>query len=225
VARVHLQFHRVWGELNCVGDLPGLGGWSPDRGIPLVTSLALFPRWTLRKPLKLADDPFNLPSWIEFKYVVRDLQGSYRWEDIGMRHIPVFSSSTAANYQLDTSFIPRPANRCLPSEKVFRLEPIHGVMVRIDQFGRCPVVAEAFWSVEKGWAPDLAGQGSGFGKRCFLLGGMPCCSLTSLAEHVFINRRQAGLLVCFKQLLRSRMLPIDLWRRILFDLGVIMVRK
>ncbi|BFU43166.1 S8 family serine peptidase [Krasilnikovia sp. MM14-A1004] len=71
-AAFHVTTPTRWGQnVYVVGDVPQLGGWDPARGVPL--GAAGYPVWSGGVGL-----PAGTP--IEFKYVIRDPDGTVTWE-------------------------------------------------------------------------------------------------------------------------------------------------
>mmetsp|Transcript_94787 Transcript_94787/g.306016 ORF Transcript_94787/g.306016 Transcript_94787/m.306016 type:complete len:280 (-) Transcript_94787:172-1011(-) len=148
-------------ELVAVGGDPALGSWLPEAGAVLVTSQALFPRWRLKAPLVLADvRPYC--RWLEYKYLIRSRDGSWRWEEFGMER--------RICYDFDEPIlISEVINR--------RMEAAEGhLLLRLDRFGQdagpdeAAPLAEAAWRLPPGWDPLRAGQGAMLGRCCFMRG-------------------------------------------------------
>ncbi|RZU49464.1 subtilisin family serine protease [Krasilnikovia cinnamomea] len=71
-AAFHVTTQTRWGQnVYVVGDVPQLGGWDPARGVPL--GAGGYPVWS---------GGVGLPAGtqIEFKYVIRDPDGTVTWE-------------------------------------------------------------------------------------------------------------------------------------------------
>jgi len=212
-------------ELFVVGDHPSLGAWDTSRAIPLVTEPGSFPKWSLRSPLLLSDDPADLPGWLEYKYVIRRIDGSVQWEDLGSKSIPTFSSTAAAttNFRILASFVETTQNRRLPSRNL--LNAAHAVLLRIDGFGRFAPVAEAAWRVPKTWAPHLAGGDTDIGLALFnsacrasvCFDGLEPCdprALRACAEEVLLSACRRRLTAVVRQVRSRHWLPLQLWRLI-----------
>ncbi|MEU4422568.1 carbohydrate-binding module family 20 domain-containing protein [Actinoplanes sp. NPDC024001] len=64
----------VWGQnVYVVGSIPELGSWNPPAAVPLTTSGRAWPNWYGNVAL-----PPN--TYIEFQYIVKNPDGSIRWE-------------------------------------------------------------------------------------------------------------------------------------------------
>uniref|UniRef100_A0A7S4PU10 CBM20 domain-containing protein n=1 Tax=Alexandrium monilatum TaxID=311494 RepID=A0A7S4PU10_9DINO len=223
-------------ELLVVGSHAALGNWQVERGVALTTSSALFPRWTLSQPLRLAEEPSSMPPWIEYKYVVRDGRGGCRWEELGTSDMPVFSStsSAATSNMIAASRLSatRPVNRRLPGCGL-RFLPVHMVLLRLDRFANQHAAASASYRVAPDWAPGVAGRGAAVGQRCSSTGEcgqLPpewrCVrapsrgdSVDALASRVFAQLPRDRLRGSLVQLARDHHLPAALLRRVMEYLG------
>mmetsp|Transcript_2827 Transcript_2827/g.9158 ORF Transcript_2827/g.9158 Transcript_2827/m.9158 type:complete len:265 (+) Transcript_2827:1-795(+) len=211
---------RPGDELLAVGDHPSMGCWRTDAAVALVTSATSFPRWSFRRPLKLADDRASQTTvWVQYKYVIRRSDGSLTWEDLGIREVPTFcpSSCSTPPTLLQPNVVPRPLNRCLAGG--CHLHRPHSVVLRMDEFGRHAPVAEACWAVSPGWAPELAGGDAQLQMKVQCRGAWPGHSGTELALHIFVLPRLGRLRGCLQQLARRRPLPTTLWQLVASFLG------
>lgn len=159
-----------------MGNLPILGNWRTVAGVALVTSAEIFPRWTLRSPLRIEQDPAMLPASIEYKYFIRSSSGGdvRCWEDLGLLELPRFASTSCSSTNLRIEqqllhggFKPRPVNRHLPGCQALRVRCAHGISFRLDLFGRCAPVKEVSWLVGQAWDPQHAGGDAAIGPECF----------------------------------------------------------
>eukprot|EP00439_Symbiodinium_sp_Y106_P047486 s2522_g6.t1 len=175
---------RFGEELVAVGNHPAFGDWSVERGVHLRTGQDTFPIWTLTAPLLVAEevgengwllgitaiaenvlemsaskDCQDMPLWLEYKYVIRDGHGNCRWEDFGVRSLPMFSSTSPASATMNLLQLSqggKPLNRLLPFCRGRRLKP--GLVLRIDTFGSWAAKTEATWHATNRWGPDVAGM-------------------------------------------------------------------
>jgi hypothetical protein len=227
-------------EVAVVGNVPILGSWCPEHAIALETSPESFPRWTLRQPLRIEEEPAKLSACLEYKYIIRRPGDSNcRWEDLGLRELPSFAStaSTSANLRIEQllkgGFSPRPLNRRLPCCQALRVRGSHGVSMRVDFLGSYAPLLEAAWIVPAAWDPQLAGHEGTIGPECFRVARDPATELPlpggsaqealrrALLEALCEDDRprpfialRSRLLGGLSQLCRKHYLPIGIWRQV-----------
>lgn len=230
-------------EVAVVGNHPVLGDWRPENAVALTTSPASFPRWTLERPLRIEKDATMLSACVEYKYIVRKPGDSQcRWEDLGARELPSFTStsSTITNLRIELllqgGFAPRPLNRRLPGCQALRVRGSPGVSLRVDVFGSYAPVLEASWSVPDNWEPELAGCAGAIGPDCFRLTRDVQLATASAPVADALRRAVGGalseddkplvflaprsrLLGGLSQLRRRHALPMGLWDHIWDLLG------
>lgn len=207
-------------ELVVVGNHACFGNWDPAQGVVLRTGRNAFPRWTVRAPVLLAEDPAALPRVLEYKYVMRESRqpvGRSRrctWEDLGMCAVPKWSDGgeravTSAPWHFES----QPLNRRLKPNSIRD----HSVVMRLDHFGVCSGVAEASWAVSPQFGPHRAGFDTWVGPRgSTSISDLSAVHLavldTTIMQEIFVRRRRCCLLAALQQLRRNSGCPADVWR-------------
>lgn len=95
---VHCADTRVGFHLRVVGNIHGLGKWSPQNGLKMATTAADFPLWSSEQITMQEDEV------IEYKYVICDNNGNpERWEERHNRSIHL--ASLAAHVPKDVGVV------------------------------------------------------------------------------------------------------------------------
>ncbi|CAE7660382.1 unnamed protein product [Symbiodinium necroappetens] len=214
-------------ELVAVGNHPALGDWAVERGVQLRTGQDTFPMWTLTAPLLVAEDSREMPLWLEYKYVIRDGHGNCRWEDFGVRSLPMFSSTSPASATMNLLQLSqggKPLNRLLPFCRGRRLKP--GLVLRIDTFGSWAAKTEATWHATR-WGPDVAGMSAALCGNSFLFvsgAAVHRGSIENYAARIFAAPRRSRLLLALAQLRQKVFdeMPPELWRLVIDFVGLLL---
>mmetsp|Transcript_55494 Transcript_55494/g.180096 ORF Transcript_55494/g.180096 Transcript_55494/m.180096 type:complete len:267 (-) Transcript_55494:285-1085(-) len=247
--RALLRHLEDGGRLVAVGNCPALGNWSCIGKAPVLTlseevSADRGPIYSLGRagpdaerrchfrlgaPVRLAEEPADLPYTIEYTYLILSKDGTTLWEeDLGdYEPLPRFGGGAEdCGRPLDLA----PARR-----KLFRSlqRPwTDSVLLRVDVCGSTSgdvfavgalgaAVFQGVWQVSPDWDPMVAGCSAAVGALFPALG--TCAppgpvsdadggEATALALHLFVHARRSRLLGALRQLARKARLPADVWR-------------